>query len=361
MKFLLNFILFCALSAKAYADIEEAYAAAENGDLKSAYALFLEEAEAGNGEAMLFIATILYTGAELADFTIEKNPALAQSWMDKAVKSDFTEAKFLYGTMLMAGQVVEMDQEKAFINFLSAAKEGHAQSQLTVGLFYMQGTGPVNPYPQEGAKWILEAAKNDNLEAQYMLGAVYQNGLGVAKNPEASLEWLKTAAKNGHPGAIQRLTAMNIPFEADEETLANGLYEQGAMRELANRMTEAIEFYEQAAEYNNKDAQYNLGVIYLNGKGVPVDFEKAQEWFMLAAKNGDMDAHFNLGMMLVNGDGVPQDLVEAASWFIVVKEIDPTRERGILDTLYPVLTEEELTLAQQKANEWMSEHAIKSP
>ena len=34
-------------------------------------------------------------------------------------------------------------------------------------------------------------------------------------------------------------------------------------------------------------AQYNLGVLYVNGQGVPQDLEKAAELFQKAADQGD--------------------------------------------------------------------------
>ncbi|MEP6880280.1 MAG: caspase family protein, partial [Nitrosospira sp.] len=40
------------------------------------------------------------------------------------------------------------------------------------------------------------------------------------------------------------------------------------------------------AEQGNADAQYNLGVIYRNGKGVPQDDAKAVEWYRKAAAQG---------------------------------------------------------------------------
>ena len=50
-----------------------------------------------------------------------------------------------------------------------------------------------------------------------------------------------------------------------------------------------------AAEQGDADAQFNLGVLYKNGRGVAVDAVKAALWFRLAADQGHASAQFSLG------------------------------------------------------------------
>ena len=52
----------------------------------------------------------------------------------------------------------------------------------------------------------------------------------------------------------------------------------------------ARNWYEKAAAQGDADAQYNLGVLYYNGEGVPRDISKAREWFEKAAAQGDESA-----------------------------------------------------------------------
>ena len=63
-----------------------------------------------------------------------------------------------------------------------------------------------------------------------------------------------------------------------------------------------------------RSAQFNLGVMYLNGRGVPQDDAEAVKWHRLAAEQGYASAQFNLGVMYLNGRGVPQDDAEAVKW-----------------------------------------------
>jgi TPR repeat protein len=61
------------------------------------------------------------------------------------------------------------------------------------------------------------------------------------------------------------------------------------------------------AEQGDASAQYNLGVMYANGYGVPQDYAEAVRWYRLAAGQGNAKAQYNLGLMYYNGEGVPQD------------------------------------------------------
>lgn len=49
----------------------------------------------------------------------------------------------------------------------------------------------------------------------------------------------------------------------------------------------AVNMYQVSASWAYKPAQYNLGVMYLKGEGVPVDRPRAMAWMALAAERGD--------------------------------------------------------------------------
>ncbi len=78
---------------------------------------------------------------------------------------------------------------------------------------------------------------------------------------------------------------------------------------------EAVKWYRQAAQQGIAPAQHNLGVMYDNGKGVPQDYQEAVKWYRQAAQQGIAPAQHNLGVMYDNGKGVPQDYQEAVKWY----------------------------------------------
>ena len=77
----------------------------------------------------------------------------------------------------------------------------------------------------------------------------------------------------------------------------------------------ALKKYKSAAVKNDAYAQYNLGVMYANGRGVVQDYAEAVRWYKLAAAQGYAKAQYDLGLMYQDGQGVAQDYAEAVRWF----------------------------------------------
>ncbi|HAQ69538.1 MAG TPA: hypothetical protein DCR48_01050, partial [Flavobacteriales bacterium] len=77
----------------------------------------------------------------------------------------------------------------------------------------------------------------------------------------------------------------------------------------------AVKWYTKAAEQGLARAQYNLAVKYDNGTGVPEDDAVAVKWYTKAAEQGHAKAQYNLGLMYGNGLGVPKDDAVAVKWY----------------------------------------------
>ena len=75
------------------------------------------------------------------------------------------------------------------------------------------------------------------------------------------------------------------------------------------------EAYQKATALGDSDAQFNLGLEYVNGNGIPQDYIKAAECFQKAAVQGNNIAQSNLGAMYYKGLGISQNYSKAAEWF----------------------------------------------
>ena len=111
-----------------------------------------------------------------------------------------------------------------------------------------------------------------------------------------------------------------------------------------------------AADQGNASAQFNLGVMYDTGAGVPQDYAEAGRWYRLAADQGNAGAQNNLGVMYRNGLGVPQDFVEAHMWanLAALQLSGDDRDRAVRnrDTVAARMTAEQIAEAQRRAREW---------
>lgn len=77
----------------------------------------------------------------------------------------------------------------------------------------------------------------------------------------------------------------------------------------------AMELYQKAAAQGHAKAQYGLGWVYSYGLGVSKDAAKAVEWYQKAAAQGNASAQYSLGLMYADGEGVPKDVAKAVEWF----------------------------------------------
>ena len=68
------------------------------------------------------------------------------------------------------------------------------------------------------------------------------------------------------------------------------------------------------AEAGDPVAQYNMGLLYLDGQGVPQSPAEAANWFRRAAEQDYTQAQHNLGAMYGSGQGVKRDYVQAYKW-----------------------------------------------
>jgi TPR repeat protein len=93
------------------------------------------------------------------------------------------------------------------------------------------------------------------------------------------------------------------------------LFQLGRVHQSAKRYSEAVAWYQKAAEYHYAAAQTNLGYMYRGGFGVEKDFASAVEWYRKAAEQGNPAAQATLGDMYLDGAGVEQSNVEAVAWY----------------------------------------------
>ncbi len=70
-----------------------------------------------------------------------------------------------------------------------------------------------------------------------------------------------------------------------------------------------------AAQDGNASAQFNLGVMYFEGKEVQQSYLEAAKWYSAAADQGDKQAQFNLGLMYYHGTGLPKNYLFAYELF----------------------------------------------
>jgi hypothetical protein len=98
------------------------------------------------------------------------------------------EAQFLLGSLYIKGQGVEKDDTKGLSWIMKSARQGYDQARLRAFSIYF------------------ELAGRGDTSAMYNLGYMSLNGWGGEQDPDVGIEWLESAARNGHDRSAKVLS-----------------------------------------------------------------------------------------------------------------------------------------------------------
>lgn len=207
-------------------------------DPAAALALYQRAAEAGAPEAMMPLAMGLADGWAGAP-----DPAAARRWMEAAAQAGDPRAlhalaldtpgadadpREAFRAAAEAGSLPAMAQMaalsstpmEAFTWWQRAAEAGHAPSQLKVAQYLLNGVeGVVAADPARAVALFTQAARRNDSEAHYALGALHSTGqAGVGQDPVAAAVWLSLAVQAGHEQAGGLLAQISPHLTPTQQT-----------------------------------------------------------------------------------------------------------------------------------------------
>lgn len=208
--------------------------------------------------------------------------------------------------------------------------------------------------------------------AQYNMGVLFQNGLGVPQDYTAAVKWYRLAADQGYTLAQNNLGLMfryGLGVAEDYGEAINWL-------KLAAQPS--FDWIRLTRNPGNADAQFNLGQMFDLGLGVPQNLVEAIKWYRLAADQGSIHAQVNAGYMYMNGLGGPKDYVQAYYWSSLASSISvvpslklhtpsqikseanarevATRNKSSVAAL---MTADQIAEAERLTKEWLAAHLKK--
>ncbi len=131
-----------------------------------------------------------------------------------------------------------------------------------------------------------------------------------------------------------------------------GAFEDGFAAYRSEDYPTALRLWMPLARQGDAGAQFNLGIMYANGRGVPQNDAEAVKWYRLAADQGDAGAQSNLGIMYANGRGVPQNYVLAYMWSNLASAGGNAYGGKNRDEVAAKMTPAQIAEAQRLAAEW---------
>ncbi len=151
----------------------------------------------------------------------------------------------------------------------AAAATGDPIAQFQLGIVYLD-----SGRASDGVELIRASANQNQPAAQYRLAKLYETGQGVTADPDMARQLTERAARNGNRIAMHDLA----------------LYYAEGRGGVKTNITTAASWFEKAAERGVVDSQFNLGVLFESGQGVPRNVIDAYVWYSIASNQGDQFA-----------------------------------------------------------------------
>ena len=238
-------------------------------------------------------------------------------WFQKAAEQGNAEAQYEVGNYYDDGILKEADYDKALEWYEKAAEQGYSKAQYELGYYFEKGLGVKKDFDKalewyqkaakQGYKLALEkcrkatvdgnvkaieslkkAAEQGYADAQFELGHIYEDGLGVEANLDQAIDWYQKAAELGNKEAFEKCRMAAV---------------EGNIK--------AIEWFKKAAEQGNVDAQYQLGFLYKHGIRVEKNIDKAIEWYKKAAEQNSYISKLSLAELYEK----QKDFASAVEWY----------------------------------------------
>ena len=320
------------LSETYKADYEEGRAAYAAEDYAEAVNRYGELAEDGVPEAAYELGKAYRYGNG-----VPQDSAKAAQWLIAAVSrpnSRWPHASYHLGTMFMAGEGVPQDFVLARRLLQQAADNGYLRAALPLAQLYAEGKG-IERDPAKARElalrsadsgdvksylWLLRAYRpggvlgedqrqsallagrlsallhqrideHNDPRAMRDLAIIHYQGLGVAADREAAMQWLERAAQLRHPEYLAN-------FGEDVLKGTNGFEADPPAGFRILRVA--------ATRYWYPEAMAMIAEAYRDGLGTRPDPVAAENWFRRAVDAGSVMAKLEYGRMLVARKDDPQ-------------------------------------------------------
>ncbi len=238
----------------------------ENYNPNTAVEFLIESAKLGCGVAKYRIGKMFLQGKD-----VPKNVDYALRWLEESALESNEFAEYLLGKTYLKGEDIEQDLIRAEDLLRKSSAHGNKYAKYTLGKSLLAGNLFLQNTP-EAIKLITESAEKNFAPAQYLFGKLLYKGELIPQDLEKAIECLEKAAEQKNPYAA---------------------YLAGKIRLTENTVKDipkAIYNFEIAAENGSDFAEYMLGKMYLYGKEIECDYDRAIVYLTASAEHGNQYA-----------------------------------------------------------------------
>ncbi len=307
----------------------------QGGGRRLYYVVFLRDRKDGRQETVRFVLTS-FAARVLGPLALD--PAAADSWIARyspaavmvsaMTQGDEPSAPALVGMALHIASGADRSMRSAEVRELleraigAGSEYGRIFMAQSLLLDDEDATAPARAF-----ELVRQASASGLAEAEVMLAALHEKGIGTGRDPVASREAFARASRAlGRARAEFRLSLLymkhgSLLFDdklgmrhlesaarSGDVQAENDLGYACQSRAEPSKPKSCLRWYERASSKGNATATLNLALVHQYGRGVPVDTAKARTFFALAISQGNPEAATNLGYLIETEEGAGADL-----------------------------------------------------
>jgi enhanced entry protein EnhC len=259
---------------------------------------------------------------------MEKKPFVPE--LEKALAFGNSRAGLLLADYYLSTASEDAQIKQARDIYQLFAMKGDSDAQLKFAYMHEQGLGGKVDF-NTALTWYTSAASQGQVVAQYLVGRLYQLGyLDPIPDYALAKQWYSRAQSSYAPAAI----ALGFVYETVDDNYKQAqasyaiamdkhdpvgqynmglIYEEGKGQEID--LKKAEELYKEASLEGHVKAMTRLAGLYFNGVDGKGDPQLALEWYQKAAEKHDKDAQYQLGLLSETGVATALDYAKALTYY----------------------------------------------
>lgn len=261
---------------------------------------FKKAAAQGNEYAMEKLGDAYYHGGG-----VRRNYEEAVKWYKKAADYNLGWSIQRLGDMYYYGEGVEQSFDEAYKWYCKAEELNDFVGVIDIDIdgMYVNGEVPLKYHKKDLKKFKNNADKD--WHACKRLGAMYHNGMGVKPNDKIARRWyMKMINTQDDPGR-RMCDLANMYY-----------YGEGINQDYK----EAIKLYKKAANNGEVIARAEILEIWCKENTPKIDFRTAYKWIKYWAGEDVDIAQYNLGLIYLEGKYLKRNLKKALFWITKAAE-----------------------------------------
>lgn len=272
------------------------YIKEKRGKIEEAINFYKKLNEKDNSEGQYRLSLLLLSNSKID--TKEIIDYLTKS----AEKGNNTKSQILLGDIYNntnPSRKIERNMAKSFNYYLMAAENGSKEAYKKLQKLYKEDKNEVIMDTSVEFRYLkLSADNNNSAEEQYQLGRIYEDDSITKKDIDKGIYYLEKASDQGHSEARVELALLfkkilKNDSEIDRQSLKI-LTKYPTNKLLRDKIIGLLS----SISNDNIDAQYNLGLIYLEED----DIFQARIYFLRAAENGHAESQYQVGLLFTRSE-----------------------------------------------------------